>query len=45
MHADTEVPLNLLHASRGCESWVRRLQRENVLENFAGKLVAALRPA
>ena len=37
--------MNLLHALRGCESWVGRLQRDNVLDNFAGKLVATLRPA
>src|ERR1039457_1628045 len=45
MHADPEALLNLLDALCCRDSWVCAFQAENVLEDFAGKLVAALRAA
>ncbi len=45
MHADPEAPVNLLHALRCCESRVCGLQRQDVLEHLARKLVAPLRTA
>ena len=45
MHADPEALVNLLHALCCCESRVCGLQRQDVLKDLAGKLVAPLRTA